>query len=370
VTLSRLPDQDAPAPSRQSVHVATGRQRLRALVRKEFVQIRRDPRTLALIIFVPLMLMVIFGYAASFDVQHLPTELVGNDSPALRAAFANDPTFSLQQDLAGSVSEAQNDIKHGRAVVAIVIDSDGRPTTVMVDGSKLMEAMTAERHLGALQAGTQGTQRALAIEVLYNPKLRSTDFMVPGLIGQIMVQVGLLLTAVGIVRERERGTIEQLMITPLTKVELMVGKTLPYLVIAFVDLAFILLLGWGLFGVPMRGSMPLLIAESGLFLIGTLGMGLLISTVAQTQQQAMQMAVFIQLPQMLLSGLIFPLASIPWAIRWISYLFPLTYFLPIARGIMLKGIGLPDLWGETLMLTFMAVAFVGLAVARFRKTLD
>ena len=131
-----------------------------------------------------------------------------------------------------------------------------------------------------------------------------------------------------------------------------------------------LLLGWGLFDVPMRGSLLLLVLESGLFLVATLGMGLLISTVAQTQQQAMQMAVFIQLPQMLLSGLIFPIASMPWAVRWLSYLFPLTYFLPITRGIMLKGVGIQDLWGETLMLVVMAIAFVGLAVARFRKTLD
>ncbi len=350
--------------------VASGWHRLRALVRKEFVQIRRDRRTLGLIVFVPVMLMIVFGYAASFDVHHLPTELVGNDSPALRAALARDPAFALRPTISESSSGAEADIKHGRTVIAITVGPDGRPTGVLVDGSRLMEAMTAERHLSELQAEAQGSQSKLAVTVLYNPALRSADFMVPGLIGQIMVQVGLLLTAVGIVRERERGTIEQLMITPLSKVELMVGKTVPYLVIAFIDLTFILLLGWALFGVPMRGSLLLLILEAGLFLIATLGMGLLISMVAQTQQQAMQMAVFIQLPQMLLSGLIFPLASIPWAIRWICYLFPLTYFLPISRGIMLKGVGLSDLWPETAVLIIMAVAFVGLAAARFRKTLD
>jgi ABC-2 type transport system permease protein len=349
---------------------ASGWHRLRALVRKEFVQIRRDRRTLALIVFVPVMLMVIFGYAASFDVHHLPTELVGHDSAPLRSALGGDAAFATRAGVVADPTTARQDIKHGRAVIAIEVGADGRPTSVLVDGSRLMEAMTAERHLSALQAQAEGVPSRLSVDVLYNPTLRSANFMVPGLIGQIMVQVGLLLTAVGIVRERERGTIEQLMITPLTKLELMVGKTVPYLVIAFIDLTFVHALGWGLFGVPMRGSLPLLILESGLFLIATLGMGLLISTVAQTQQQAMQMAVFIQLPQMLLSGLVFPLASIPWGVRWLSYLFPLTYFLPISRGIMLKGVGLADLWPETCILAFMAVIFVGLAALRFRKTLD
>ena len=348
---------------------ASGWHRLRALVRKEFLQIRRDRRTLALIVFVPVILMLIFGYAASFDVEHLSTEFIGNDSPALRSALANDDAFAVQPGIARDEQQARDDIKHGRAVIAIAIDASGRPTAVLVDGSRLMEAMTAQRHVSALQAHAQGTT-TLPVQVLFNPLLSSADFMVPGLIGQIMVQVGLLLTAVAIVRERERGTIEQLMITPLSKLELMVGKTLPYLLVAFVDLAFVLALGWGLFGVPMRGSLPLLFVEAGVFLVATMGMGLLISTAAQTQQQAMQMAVFITLPQMLLSGLIFPLASMPWAVRFLAYLFPLTYFLPITRGIMLKGVGLEDLWPQTLVLIAMAVAYVGLAAARFRKTLD
>ena len=364
-----VPTSDDAVGHRETSVRASGWKRLRALVRKEFLQIRRDRRTLGLIIFVPLTLMIIFGYAATFDTKHLKTELVGNDSSSVRAALAGDNAFALQPEVAADVTQARDDIQHGRAVIAIEIGADGRPSRVLVDGSRLMEAMTAERHLSALQARAQGLSD-LPVDILYNPQLRSADFMVPGLIGQIMVQVGLLLTAVGIVRERERGTIEQLMITPLSKLELMVGKTVPYLVIAFIDFAFVLLLGWGLFGVPMRGSVGLLVVETGLFLVATLGMGLLISTVAQTQQQAMQMAVFIQLPQMLLSGLIFPLASIPWTVRWLSYLFPLTYFLPITRGIMLKGVGLSDLRFETSMLIVMAATFVGLAAVRFRKTLD
>ena len=340
-----------------------------ALIRKEFVQIRRDRRTLGLILFVPVALIIIFGYAASFDVHHVSAELVGNDSAVVRTALESQGAFNVAPRVAPDVATARDDIKHGRVTTALVIDTSGRPTQVLIDGSGLLEAMTVQRSLAALQIRASG-QTPVALEVLYNPSLRSADFMVPGLVGQIMVQVAMVLTAVGIVRERERGTIEQLMITPISKLELIVGKTVPYLAIAFVDLAVVVLLGRVLFGVPLRGSVPLLIGESFLFLTASMGVGLLISTAAQTQQQAMQMAVFIQLPQMLLSGLVFPIASMPWGVRWLSYLFPLTYFLPVTRGIFLKGTGLGDLWPETLVLAAMAVLFVSLAALRFRKTLD
>jgi len=173
-----------------------------------------------------------------------------------------------------------------------------------------------------------------------------------------------------VVRERERGTIEQLMITPVRKLELMLGKTIPYLVIGLCDLVIVLLVSWALFHVPVRGSIALLFGEALLFLTATLGMGLLISTVARTQLQAMQMSVFVQLPQLLLSGLIFPLAAMPWGVRWISYLLPLTYFVSVARGVLLKGVGLADLWPETIGLAILAVGYVSLAALRFRKTLD
>ncbi len=342
--------------------------RFRGLVRKEFIEIRRDRRTLALIVVVPAMLMVIFGYAATLDMRHLTAELVGHDSVAVRSAVAGQPVFSLRPGFAADDAAARDDIKHGRVAVAIEVGVDGRPSRVLIDGSSVIIATTAERHLSTLQAQSTGTSSP-AVEVLYNPSLRSADFMVPGLIGQIMVQVALVLTALGIVRERERGTLEQLMMTPLSKGELMIGKAVPYLLIAFVDLVFTLVIGWAVFGVPVHGSLALLFGEALLFLTATLGMGLMISTVAQTQMQAMQMSVFIQLPQMLLSGLVFPVVSMPWGVRWLSYLFPLTYFVRISRGIMLKGVGLADLRTETLVLGMMALLFVGLAAARFRRTL-
>jgi len=344
-------------------------ERLTALIQKEFLQIWRDRRTLGLIIFVPVTLMVIFGYAATFDVRDIPTELVGHDSPAIRTKLEAGNAFSVAAPVVASTDVARDDLKQGRVMVAVVVNALGQPVSVLIDGSNLLEAMTAERGLAALQTPASG-QTAMVVDVLYNPSLQSVDFMVPGLVGQIMVQVAMVLTAVSIVRERERGTIEQLLITPLSKVELMVGKAFPYLVIALIDLIAVMLVGRWLFGVPLVGSIPLLMGESLLFLIATLGLGLLISTVAQTQQQAMQIAVFVQLPQMLLSGLVFPLASMPWGVRWLSYLFPLTYYVPVTRGLFLKGVGLVDLWPQTLALAAMAVLFVGLAAVRFRKTLD
>lgn len=356
-------------PADGNVGLFSGR-RLRSLIRKEFIEIRRDRRTLALIVAVPVILLVIFGYAATFDVRHMATELVGHDSIAARTALDASGYFTVQRAVAPDLGAAEADIEHGRVAVAIAVGADGRPTRVLIDGSNLITAMTAERELTAIQQQSSGARSTVSVDVLYNPSLRSAIFMVPGLIGMIMVQVALVLTALGVVRERERGTIEQLMITPLTKFELMVGKTVPYLLIAFGDLCFSLIVSRGLFGVPIRGNLLLLAGEAFLFLTATLGMGLLISTVAQTQLQAMQMSVFVQLPQMLLSGLIYPVASMPWGVRWLSYPLPLTYFAAISRGVMLKGLGIGDLWRQTIVLAGMAFLYVFLAAVRFRKTLD
>lgn len=347
-----------------------GWQRLRSIVRKEFIEIRRDRRTLALIIAVPMILLVIFGYAANFQVHDIPAELVGHNSGELRSALAKSGAFSVHRGVARDVSAAESDIQHGKVGVAIVVDEQGLPVRVLIDGSNLLTAMTAQRELTNLRGESVGAAPPVSVDVLYNPSLSSTTFMIPGLIGIIMTQVALVLTALGVVRERERGTIEQLMITPVRKLELMLGKTIPYLLIGLCDFFIVLVVSWALFGVPVRGSIPLLFGEALLFLTATLGMGLLISTIARTQLQAMQMSVFVQLPQMLLSGLIFPLAAMPWGVRWISYALPLTYFVSVARGVLLKGTGIAALWPETIALAVLAVSYVSLAALRFRKTLD
>jgi ABC-2 type transport system permease protein len=342
--------------------------RLSALVRKEFIQLRRDKRTLAMIIAIPLLWLLVFGYAASFDVKHVKVELAGRDSPALRAALARaGSAFNVSASVASDASAARSDLRASRETLAILVGAGGRPARVLVDASNLLVAQTALRNIESLQTGRTTVQPP--IEILYNPTLRSADFMVPGLVGLIMAFIGIVITSLGIVRERERGTLEQLMVTPITRLELMLGKMLPYLLIAFVDMAIIVGAGLALFGVPLRGSVALLLALAALFLVSTLGIGLLVSSVSQNQQQAMQLAILILLPQVLLSGWIFPLGSIAPAVRWLSYVFPLTYFMPIVRGIFLKGLGLPDLWVPTVVLLGMAVAIVALAASRVSKQL-
>lgn len=370
MAIEHAPLEAVPEPGGRKPPVRRLRlQRLTSLVRKEFIEIRRDRRTIGLIVGVPLILLVIFGYAANFEVRHISTEIVSHNSPTLRRTLEANGDFSVRTSLAPDLIAAENDIQHGKVAVAVVLNTQGIPTRVLIDGSNLLVASTAERELSALRQGAEHA-RPLSVDVLYNSTLDSTLFMIPGLIGIIMSQVAIIMTALGIVRERERGTIEQLMITPVTKLELMVGKTIPYLIIALFDFVWVLLVSRLLFGVHVRGSVLLLFGEAFLFLIATLGMGLMISTLARTQLQATQMSVFVQLPQMLLSGLIFPLAAMPWGVRWLSYLLPLTYFAAAARGIMLKGIGIADLWTETIVLGVLAVSYVGLAAIRFRKTLD
>ncbi len=361
------PSGQTPAPGVRTRWRAS-RSRLGALVRKEFVQLSRDRRTLGLIVGMPVVLLLVFGYAASFDVTHIQTELVGHDSPVLRRVLATGGAFSVADKVAPDEAAARQDLERGRVVVTISVDAAGRPTGALIDGSQLLAATTALRQLQRLAAGARGAP-TLPVTTLYNPTLRSADFMVPGLIGFLLMQVGVMITALGVVRERERGTLEQLMITPLSRLELMLGKIIPYLAIGFLDLVLILVIGQLVFGVPLRGSVPLLLVLTGLFLACTLAIGLLVSTVTQNQQQALQTAMFIIIPQILLAGFVFPLASIPWGVRWISYLLPLTYYLPIARGIFLKGSTMTVLWPQALVLLGMAILFVGLATSRFSKQL-
>ncbi len=340
--------------------------RVWALVRKEVLELRRDRRSLLLIVGMPVVLMLIFGYAASFDVRHLATELVGTNVAPVRAALARSSTFRVLPGSARTQAAARADLRDGTAQVAIVVAATGRPDLVLVDGSNLLAAQAAQRGLDAL-AGPAPTR--LNVDVLYNPSLRSADFMVPGLVGIVMMQAGLVYTALAIARERERGTLEQLLITPITKLELMVGKVLPYLGRGLVDLAAVTLVGLVLFRVPLRGNLALLVLGAVAFFAAALGIGLLISTVAQTQQQATQLSLFVLLPQVLLSGWIFPVASIPWGVRWLCYCSPLTYFMPVSRGIFLKGTSLRVLWPDYTVLAGMAVVFIALAAARFRKQL-
>jgi ABC-2 type transport system permease protein len=373
-------------PTRVPAEISTTRKgatmrwrRLLSLVSKEFIQIKRDRRTLAMMIIIPFLWLLLFGYAMSFDVTDIRTGIVGGSENSaaqmVATALRSSKYFDVVDEEYATKAEAEEAIRLGDISVGIIPpQADGTPGTLILDGSNLFMSQTAVRQLQTIAQGFAAQQGAVSTmsfetEILYNPDLRSANAMIPGLVGLVMVLIATLMTAMGVVRERERGTLEQLMVTPLSSTELMLGKIAPYLVISLVDLLIVVVAGVFIFDVPFVGSPLLLFGLSLIFLIACLGIGLLISTVSQTQQQAMQMAVFALLPQILLSGFIFPLGAIPWGVRWIAYLLPLTYFLPITRGIFVKDLGIANLWLYALILLAYAVAVVLFAAWRFRRKL-
>jgi len=346
---------------------------------KEFIQIKRDRRTLGMMVVIPLLWLLLFGYAMSFDVRDIAAGIMGDpEDPVaqtvVRVLGASD-YFDVADERFATRADLEEAIRVGEVSMGVIPpQADGTPGILIVDGSNLFEAQTAARQLQTIAQGLadqQGGDKAMPFEteILYNPDLRSANAMIPGLVGLVMVLIATIMTAMGVVRERERGTLEQLMVTPLSSTELMIGKIAPYLVISLVDFIIVLVAGVFIFDVPFAGNPLLLFGLSLIFLVACLGMGLLVSTVSQTQQQAMQMAVFTLLPQILLSGFIFPLNAITWGVRWIAYLFPLTYFLPICRGIFVKDLGMANVWPYALILAGYSVAVMLFAAWRFRRRL-
>ncbi len=355
------------------------RRRLLSLMGKEFIQIKRDRRTLGMMVVIPLLWLLLFGYAMSFDVRDIAAGIMGDpEDPVaqtvVRVLGASD-YFDVADERFATRADLEEAIRVGEVSMGVIPpQADGTPGILIVDGSNLFEAQTAARQLQTIAQGLadqQGGDKAMPFEteILYNPDLRSANAMIPGLVGLVMVLIATIMTAMGVVRERERGTLEQLMVTPLSSTELMIGKIAPYLVISLVDFIIVLVAGVFIFDVPFAGNPLLLFGLSLIFLVACLGMGLLVSTVSQTQQQAMQMAVFTLLPQILLSGFIFPLNAITWGVRWIAYLFPLTYFLPICRGIFVKDLGMANVWPYALILAGYSVAVMLFAAWRFRRRL-
>lgn len=363
--------------------------RILAIVTKEFVQIFRDRRTLAIVIALPLIQIIMFGYAINTTTDHLPTvvfdEARDRSSRELVQAFNNSGYFDVLA-AADSASSVRTAIDRGEAKVGLVIPPDfsenltaGRSAQlqVVIDGSDPNIAQTATFAAGnvaqskSLSLVSKGRAMVVPIDyrpnVLYNPGMLSVNFMVPGLVGMILQFQTLILTAFAVVRERERGTLEQLIVTPIKPLELLLGKLIPYTVIAFINIALILALAVYWFHVEIVGSLPLLLGLSMLFLASSLGIGLLLSTVSATQAQAVQMAIFIMLPSVLLSGFMFPRESMPQPLQDIGQLIPLTYFLKIIRGIVLKGIGFEELQGDILPLAVFGIGVFALAVNRFQK---
>ena len=363
---------------------------MRAIALKEFLQLRRDRRTVAMLFLLPFLFLVVFGYAASFDVREIPTVVVGPSAELVKARLPEQ--FKVVDTQAGEgIAAARDALRRGEAVVAFVTPSDAsNGATVLIDGSELFAAQAALRRIAMAQATAGGLQESTAagdvqlpeqaqqalavigkakIDVLFNPDLRTAVVMVPGLCGIILVFVGTIATALGVVRERQTGTMEQLAVMPFRPRDVFLGKIAPYLAIAAIDMAVIVAVGMLIFDVPFRGSVATFALGATLFLFVTLGVGVLISTVSQTQGQAIQLAIMFMVPQFLLSGLFFPLYAMPWAVRWIGYCLPLTWFVKIARGVMVRGAPIDALWLPFVVLAVMATGVFTLSVLRFRKDL-
>jgi ABC-2 type transport system permease protein len=338
---------------------------MRAMIVKEFRQLRRDRRTLVMLVMLPVLLLVVFGYAASFNVERIPTTVVGPQADAV-ASRLRAPFDVAHVDVSGGRAEAVAQLRDGHTPVAFVTT----PTAVRVllDGSELFSATAARTALESMP-GSSGPGASARVEVLFNPGLKTSAIMVPGLAGLILLFIGTLITSLGVVRERQAGTLEQLAVMPFRPRDVFIGKIAPYFLVALLDLCVVLAIGVALFGVPFRGSAAALALGALLFLFVTLGIGVLISTVSQNQGQAIQLAMMTLLPQILLSGLIFPLASMAAGVRWISYLLPLRYFTQISRGIMLRGESIGALWQPFALLALLGVVVVVLATLRFRRDL-
>jgi ABC-2 type transport system permease protein len=363
---------------------------------KELCQLRRDRMTIAMMVVVPLMQLMLFGYAINTDVRHMPTIVYDQDHSAASRDLSRSLEATGFYDVIGEVrgyDEITRAMKSGRAKVGLVIPtryaSDvrrGRGATVqlIVDGSdpqtvasatntaaSLIAARASELTLARLvRSGAGGAVvQPIAVEpnTWYNPDLRTAVYIVPGLIGVILTMTMVMLTAMAIARERERGTLEQLIVSPVKNVELVVGKILPYVIIGYVQITLILLAGRVMFAVPFLGSAPLLYALSFVFIAANLALGLFFSTVAKTQQQAMQMSFFFLLPNILLSGFMFPFEAMPVPAQWLSQALPLTHFLRIVRGITLKGSGFADALPELVWLTGILCLLVLMASLRFSK---
>lgn len=369
-----------------------------ALVRKELLQTLRDRGVLFMLLVAPIVQLVGLGYAANMEFLHAATVLVDQDrSPESRAlcrALAADDTFVVRD--VETVDEAERALREGAAQVAVIVPQAfgrelvaGRPTSVqvLIDGSDptrgvqagaAIEGFTAEQAARAhvrWPVGVSGVSGVSALprvglvpRLLYNPRLASRIFIVPGTAASILLVVSTIVTAVGLSREREMGTLEQLLVTPLSPLVLMIGKTIPYAVFGLVDATIILVLGNVLFDVPLRGPIDVVFVGTTLYLVATLSIGLLISTAAKTQQQAFMAGLFFVLPALLLSGFLTPVSAMPWWIRPVTYVTPTRWYVELVRTVLLRGGGYRDVATQLGALAALSTVVLTVATLRFRRT--
>ncbi|HJU74754.1 MAG TPA: ABC transporter permease [Gemmatimonadaceae bacterium] len=353
---------------------------------KEFIQMRRDRLTLGMMVLIPAIQLLLFGYAIRTEVRNLPTVVVdeanSSHSRALAQRLFNTGNLRFIGNATGR-SDATFAIQRGDAAAALVIpptfDADlkrRRTATaqLLIDAADPMASSAAisSAVIASQVSDARGAPRAIDVRVrpLYNPALESPVYIVPGIIALLLTLTMLMITSMAIVRERERGTLEQLVVTPISKLGLMLGKILPFAIVGYVQMTVVLLLGHLVFNVPIRGSLLLLYAVTSFFIVASLALGLFVSTLVRTQVQAMQMSFFFILPTVLLSGFMFPRAAMPPVAQWLGAAFPVTYYLEVVRSILLKGAGLPAIWPEVLTLGVFAVALVTLSALRFHKSVE
>jgi len=367
---------------------------IRAILRREFIDVLRDPRSLALTMLWPISMLVMYGYGIRYDVDNVPITILDHsettESRDLSEQMLRSGYFSVVR-YARDEHEVEHDLMNDLIRAAIVIprefadrlrSDESTAIQVLIDGADSNTATIAQGYALAIVNQFVATRRAgpaganappiqIASRVWYNPELKSVNFIVPGVIAVIMMIVGAILTALSIVKEKERGTIEQILVSPIRPLEMMIGKLAPYMVIALVDLAIIICAGYLLFGVPIKGSIFQLAIFALLYIFCALGVGVFVSTIADTMQNAMLAAIFMSLlPSVLLSGFVFPLEDLPAPIQAISYLFPARYFVTAIRGIYLKRVGLEVLWPEALLLIAFAITIVGFSASRFQERLE
>ena len=372
--------------------------RLVSIIRKEFIQIFRDTRTLVMILVIPIMQLFLLGYSATSDVRNIPLAVLDQSrsakSRALLDSYRAADYFRIMY-MVDSEADIEQLIAGGKARAAVIIPPDyaerlaegDAHVAFILDGSDPTSASTAfsaaqlisQAHAtGILTERIARTGMNLRIQtpvqvhtsVWYNPDMISAYFTIPGVIGMILYAIAAILTATSVVRERERGTIEQLIVTPIRPWELIVGKLMPYVILGFLNTIEVLAVGHWWFGVPIRGDLGLILLMSGIFLVTGLGIGLFASTIANTQQEAMLTVWMTLLPSIFLSGFFFPLEAMPKFLQWISYLVPLRYFLVIIRSLLLKGVGFATIQMDVLLMTLFAVGIMTAAAMRFRKRLD
>ena len=373
---------------------------IRAILRREFIDVVRDRRSLILTFLYPISMLIMYGYGIRYDVDNVPLTILDYDetpeSRDLAEQMIRSGYFRLVR-WARDQRDIDRDLTTDASKAAVIIPVDfaariraGEPAVVqaLIDGSDSNTATIAQGYLTAMitrymgELATRAAQQANAVprmlappievksRIWYNPELKSVNFIVPGVIAIIMMIVGAILTALSIVKEKERGTIEQILVSPIRPLEMMIGKIIPYVAIAFLDLIIIVSAGYLVFHVPIKGSLLQLAIFSLLYLISSLGTGVFVSTIAETMQTAMLAAIFISLlPSVLLSGFVFPIENMPRVIQVITYFFPGRYFVTAIRGIYLKGVGISVLWPEALLLLCFSTGIVWLSASRFQEKL-